>query len=324
MVTDSSRTVIEVWTPAKLNLFLEVRARRPDGYHDLETVMTAINLYDTLQFSSSNGTNIQLDVHWTWGQSSRVGRNGQESLTLENLRGDVPADANNLVVRALELLRRSVGDERGAAVRLMKRIPSAAGLGGASSDAAAALVAGNIGWGLRRSREQLQELAEELGSDVPFFLQARTAMCRGRGERITPLPWQSPWHVVIVRPPVGLATGEVFRRCQVPAGAQCRSWPNAGLGRARPAQSRDWMFNRLQFAAETLTPWIDHIRREFRRQQVLGHQLSGSGSCYFAVCHSHVHAAHVARRMAADGRWKVFQGVTDCAMHTRVRRHCRN
>lgn len=311
---------IEVWTPAKLNLFLEVLGRRSDGYHELETVMTAISLYDTLQFRASDNDEIQLDMQWTWGQASR---DGGADATLRNLRGEVPVGTGNLVVRALELLRTAAGVNGGAVVSLIKRIPSAAGLGGASSDAAGALWAGNIGWGIHWSVERLREVAAQIGSDVPFFLHARTALCRGRGEIITPLSLRNRWHVVVIRPPVGLGTAEVFRRCRVPEERERREWPRSRV-QVTSSRASESMFNRLQFAAEELTPWIDHMRREFQRQQVLGHQLSGSGSCYFGVCHNRAHATHVARRLASDGRWRVFQGITDCAMHTRVREHCHN
>src|SRR5690606_4305446 len=120
--------------------------------------------------------------------------------------GDLPTDRSNLAVRAVELLQARAGIEAGATMRLVKRIPSAAGLGGGSSDAAAALMAANQAWGLNWSVSKLETLAGELGSDVPFFLTPGAAICRGRGERVEPLPRTMPLHVVVVRPPVGLST----------------------------------------------------------------------------------------------------------------------
>ena len=127
---------------------------------------------------------------------------------------DVPRDGKNLVLRAVELVRRRTGTKQGARLRLIKRIPTAAGLGGGSSDAAAALVAANLGWKLGLSLPELAALAAELGSDVPFFLNRGPAVCRGRGERIEPADGLGLMNFVVVRPPEGLATAAVYGVCR--------------------------------------------------------------------------------------------------------------
>jgi 4-diphosphocytidyl-2-C-methyl-D-erythritol kinase len=187
-------------------------------------------------------------------------------------------------------------------------------VGGASSDAAAALVAANLGWNLGWSRERLAELAAELGSDVPFFLgciavgglrgdsvgglRGSAAICRGRGERIETLR-AARLCMVIVRPPVGLSTAEVYRRCRPassPASVQnLRQALECGMG---PRAARH-LANRLQAPAVELTPWIERLAEEFSRQDCLGHQMSGSGSSYFGICRSDRHARRVAARLRA-------------------------
>ncbi len=112
------------------------------------------------------------------------------------------------------LLRDRAGIRAGARLRLLKRIPATAGLGGGSSDAAAALLAGNVGWNLNWSRERLMELAAELGSDVPFFLAGGAAICRGRGEVVAPVGRLGTLFGVVVRPPVGLSTARVYGHCR--------------------------------------------------------------------------------------------------------------
>src|SRR5205823_2480704 len=120
--------------------------------------------------------------------------------------GELPQEADNLVTRAMQMLRSQAHVAAGARVQLLKRIPSAAGLGGGSSDAAAALVAANAGWELNWPQAELAALAARLGSDVPFFLGHGPALCRGRGEQIEPVGGLGCLHFVLVRPPAGLST----------------------------------------------------------------------------------------------------------------------
>src|SRR5688500_1378304 len=135
---------IEVTTPAKINLFLEVLGRRSDGYHEIETVLAAVSLYDTLRFTPLPEGGVELTCR------SAAAPPGDE----------LPSGPENLAWRTAELVRQRAGITAGASIELVKRIPSAAGLGGASSDAAAALVAANLAWRLDWPREQLLELAE--------------------------------------------------------------------------------------------------------------------------------------------------------------------
>ncbi len=153
------RKRIEIWTPAKLNLFLEVLGRRADGYHEIETLMVPVNLYDTLRFWATEDDRIELTCRGGRGESHSCGS------------GDLPPVEQNLVYRAATLLRQRSGLRCGLRVLLVKRIPPASGLGGGSSDAAAALVGANLVWGLHWATPRLAEVGAELGSDVPFFLR---------------------------------------------------------------------------------------------------------------------------------------------------------
>ena len=197
---------VVVYTPGKLNLSLEVLARRPDGYHEIETLMQAVAIFDTLDFTPTDGGEISLTCRWGLGLSAQS--------QADQAYGDLPAGEQNIVWRAVSRLRERAGIAQGASIHLLKRIPAAAGLGGALSDAAAALVAANRGWGLGWSHEKLAEVAAEIGSDVPFFLTRGTAICRGRGEQIEPLQRSARLSFVVVRPPVGLATPQVYQHCR--------------------------------------------------------------------------------------------------------------
>src|SRR5262249_14892267 len=154
-----------VAAPAKLNLFLEVRGKRPDGYHDLETLMVAVDLFDTLEV--------------------RPGPAG--AVALECDPPTLPAGPEDLVVKAALVLRNRVGrPDLGATIRLTKRIPTRAGLGGGSADAAVALLALNQIWKLAQTRDQLNAMAADIGSDVTFFLTPPAGWCTGRGEVVKP------------------------------------------------------------------------------------------------------------------------------------------
>lgn len=286
---------IVITTPAKLNLFLEVLAKRSDGFHEIETLMAPVTLYDTLYFRDEPRGPITLQCEFAVDHQQPTG--GDESF---------PVGADNLVSRALELIRRESSCDRGATVRLVKRIPVAGGLAGGSSDAAAALVAANVGWRLGYSREHLAELASQLGSDIPFFLYGGPAICRGRGERIESLRRFSPLHFVIVRPAVGLSTAAVYRACRPADQPLDAQGLGAAINTGDLSRIGRLLHNRLQPAAESLTPWIERMKREFEQFDVVGHQMSGSGTSYFGLCRNARHARHVAGRLRSRGQGQVF------------------
>jgi 4-diphosphocytidyl-2-C-methyl-D-erythritol kinase len=262
-----------VAAPAKLNLSLEILRKRPDGYHDLESLMVAVDLFDTLEL--------------------RATADGQITLACEP--ATLSAGPDNLVHKAAVALRNyAKRPQLGAAIRLTKRIPTQAGLGGGSSDAAAALAGLNQIWKLGLTREELLGIAASIGSDVAFFLTLPAAWCTGRGEVVTPESPAGGFHFVLVCPPVGLGTAGVYGRLAVskepvPGNAvrsAFRSGDAEALGRA--------IFNRLEEPAFVLEPLVGRIRRRLASLAACGAMMSGSGSAVFAVCRDRRHAAQVA------------------------------
>ena len=225
---------LELLAPAKLNLFLELKSRRPDGFHELETVMASVNLYDRLAFSVREDRSIRLSSE-------------------ERLPGELPPAKDNLVTKALVSLQQRFAISSGMDVRLTKRIPSQAGLGGASSDAATALVAGIKLWGINASFNELSGIAAELGSDVPFFLHGGIALCTGRGEIVQPIESLLPYPVLIAKPPTGLSTPEVFRHCEVPQKKMTSDFLLDAIARRDTRLLKRSMLNRLQPAAKKIT-----------------------------------------------------------------------
>jgi 4-diphosphocytidyl-2-C-methyl-D-erythritol kinase len=176
---------------AKINLMLRIGQRQPDGYHDLRTLMQSIGISDTLTLTARRGP-----------------------FALQTRAPGVPSDATNLVWRAADALWQSAGRTdapRDVHVKLDKGIPSAAGLGGGSADAAAALVGLNAVWDLHRPRKELMRIAATLGADVPFFLQCGTALCVGRGDEVYPVDDAARLGIVVIKPSFGVSTAEAYR-----------------------------------------------------------------------------------------------------------------
>jgi len=297
-----AKPVVTVLTPAKLNLFLEILRKREDGFHEIQTLMAPIAQWDTLRFQPTDSPSVRCECHWPVARVSPAIVAGQAIEPSSHAAQALPAESNNLAVRAALALREAAGVRSGAHMELIKRIPMAAGMAGGSSDCAAALVAANIGWGLNWSRERLAEIAGQLGSDVPYFLSQQPALCSGRGEHVAPQAGLAPLNFVIVQPPAGLSTAEVYRHCR-PAVAPRSVEPLLSAWRAgRLSELGKQLFNRLEAAAEQISPWVARLRDEFNRYDFLGHQLTGSGSAYFGLCHSAKHA----RRLAGSLRNRGF------------------
>jgi 4-diphosphocytidyl-2-C-methyl-D-erythritol kinase len=301
--------LVTVLTPAKVNLFLEVLARRPDGFHELDTLLATIDWCDTLEFRSTVEPEIDFACRWgagceAWGQSLRA------TTPESDLFGPLPAREENLAWRSVQLFRQRAQISAGAVVRLWKRIPAAAGLGGASADAAAALLAANEGWNVHWPAEKLAELAAELGSDVPFFLYGPRAICQGRGERVAPQQgrWRLP--VVVLRPPVGLSTPRVFGRCRPADVPQSSATVAAALETGNPAACREVLLNRLEPAARELSPWVARVQQELKSSGAVASAMSGSGSSCFAVGRTFRHA----RRLAARLRTMSWGAVAACRL----------
>ncbi len=282
---------LTIQAPAKVNLSLEVLARRPDGFHELETLMLAVSVFDTLSIEPAPTRELQVRCQWASGLAAAV-RNGQGVEHWQPL----PNTNDNLVWKALDRLRTAAGMEQGARVALVKRIPAQAGLGGASADAAAALLAANVAWQLNWPVCRLAELAAALGSDVAFFLTGGAAICRGRGEQIEVI--RPPrCSLVIVRPPVGLSTPSVFKKCRPAATRHAASGLQRAFARGDLAAAARSMHNDLQAPAEELSPWIGRLRDAFATTGCVAHQMSGSGSSYFGLYWHFGQARRIARRL---------------------------
>jgi len=295
-----------VHTPAKLNLFLHVLDRRDDGFHEIETLMRTISWRDTLSFEPTDSGQLTLDCQWAGGIEARR-RSGRGDF--REVYNDLPPPEENLVWRAAELIREASSTQQGARIWLRKRIPSAAGLGGASSDAAAAIAAANLAWGLNWPAERLREIATQLGSDIPFFLGEPMAICRGRGEILEPVGRDRQRYYVTVKPPLGLSTAAVYQQCS--PGEQTTATPIDSESKPiRNQKSPNQKSNQLTAAAYRLSPKLKRLAEEMAQMAGAPARMSGSGTSHFVTCRNARHARRVAALAAARRLGAVCCSVT--------------
>jgi len=255
------KAIYDVPAPAKLNLFLHVTGRRPDGLHLLQSVFMLIDWCDTLHFE------LRPDA----------------AISRQDLGEPLPAE--DLVLRAARSLQAASGTTRGAHIAIDKRVPAQAGLGGGSSDAATCLLALNRLWGLDFSVAQLARIGLALGADVPFFLGGRNAWVEGVGEQLKAVELPSG-RFVVVKPPQGLATALVFSDAQLKrtTDAAIISGFAASPGQAETDFQKDpfgFGRNDLQPAAQRLCPGVAEAL-EWLGSQGLAGRMTGSGSAVFA------------------------------------------
>ncbi|MDR0328578.1 MAG: 4-(cytidine 5'-diphospho)-2-C-methyl-D-erythritol kinase [Planctomycetaceae bacterium] len=277
-------------TPAKINLFFEVLGKRSDQFHDIVSIAVPIRLFDTLSFELTDDPQIRF-----------VCIGGGK---------DVPLDDTNLVVRAAKIIQQRFHVQRGAAITLTKRIPSQAGLGGRSSDAAAALRLACRTWNLDVSDSELIPIAAELGSDCPIFFFDVPTISTGRGEQIHPLPPVPPLWLVLLKPPEGLSTARVYAECMPLHDGQFRTTDDliAALSTGDAQKIGQRLFNRLEVPARSLWHRFDEIKQQLFSAGCLAVQMSGSGTTFFGLCQDETQAKDVFQQLQGGlkGNSEVF------------------
>lgn len=289
-------------TPAKLNLFLELLSKRSDGYHDIETIMTAVSCYDTLRMERSDQHDeIRLKTQWSPPPEYWQKTLGDASSALLN----IPDDQTNLICRSINKMRDVFGIKSGFEVIARKRTPAGAGMGGASSDSAAAILAVAMLSGIDRDAPELVQVAAELGSDVPFFLSSagpqksalasssshfsrsgnfQAALATGRGEQLAPFALARQLWFVVVYPPLALSTAAVYRVCKVPE-VPVRAKDFLDCLTSDDSNSLHFTsINRLLPAAQSLSPMISDLLSLMGDCCRVPAMMTGSGSACFCIC----------------------------------------
>ena len=280
--------------PAKINWFLNVLGLRDDGFHEIRSLMQKISLYDMLTFSPSNDLTLQSDT-------------------------SIPVE-QNLVYKAALLLKNTCGINKGALITLNKNIPAGAGLGGGSSDAASTLLGLNKLWSLNLSTGYLCNIAEQLGSDIPFFLYGPIAFSHGRGEKITPCKVAKSVNLLIVKPPFPVSTAWVYREYKNRIQAENKKtgiWEDASkkdpnfqayaklseltkkdneadnidyfirlLEKAEFGDLADLLTNDLESVTIKCFPVISEIKNRLKELGAIFSMMSGSGPAVFGIFRS--------------------------------------
>jgi len=273
-------------SPSKLNLFLEVLGKRPDGFHELDTVMLRTQFSDML--SASPNVSGRLTLRFS-------------DATVPAVTVGVPLDERNLILRAADALRQRCHVTAGADFVLHKQIPPQSGLGGGSGNAATALLACREIWNLSVSDDDLHTIAASLGSDINFLLAGcRAAVCRGRGEQIEPFSPASPLFFLAFRPKQGNSTPEVFRRTVLPSAHRSSAPLVAALVDGRIADLPQPCFNRLTAAAAMLNPAMAQLISRLERSTRQPVWMSGSGSTVYILCRSEPHLQQLRQQLLQE------------------------
>jgi 4-diphosphocytidyl-2-C-methyl-D-erythritol kinase len=268
--------MITISAPAKINLTLEVLGKRPDGYHEIRSIMQTVSLSDTLSFEPADGLSFGSDMpEWSAEKS--------------------------ILSKAAELLRKETGARSGASIFIQKRIPLLSGLGGDSSDAAATLMGLASLWGLGLSHADLSSLGQQLGSDVVFFFYGGTALAEGRGEIVSQLPGVAHEWIVLALPPVPRLPGKTKSLYQAltanhyTAGQITQAAIRDIEAGRQLAQSS--FFNTFENVAFALQPELETARQHILKIGARAVHLAGSGPTVFVVCNDRAEAEELAARL---------------------------
>ena len=262
---------------AKINLGLHIVGKRPDGFHDIETIFHRIDLFDVINIEKS------------------------ADISISCTDPSIPAGPENLCWKAAEILRKESGTAFGARITIEKNIPVGAGLGGGSSDAASVLTALNEMWGLSLRKDELLRLALNLGSDVPYFLEKSTAYGEGRGERLTPLELNLPYWIVLINPSIHISTPWAYSRLAEERKGIYPRRPNLleGIG--------DDLVNGILRAENDFEgivfrehPKIGKIKQQLKEFGALLSLMSGSGSTMFGLFNDKDHAVNALQTFSKE------------------------
>lgn len=270
---------------AKINLNLRVLGKRPDGFHELFTVFQTVSLHDSLSFSENE------DIRLTCDDTS------------------IPTDQRNLVVKAANLLKERSGIRLGVLLHLKKRIPAPGGLGGGSSNAAIALIGLSKLWKLDLSADDLQTMACELGSDVPYFLTGGTAIGSGRGTQIEPIEDLQVPHLLIVTPNVRVSTPDAFKSLDAPNLTTSDAERILIVCRFEARKLdllQSVLTNDMEPAVFAAYPEIERVKHTLLRLGAVGAMMSGSGASVFAVFDKEETRQTALKALGNEANWRKF------------------
>ena len=273
---------MKILSPAKINLFLQVTGKRPDGYHELFSLMCCVSLFDTVS--------LHFDT---------------QKIEIASSHPQIPLDETNLAHRAATLFFKTLGVKDGVKITIEKCIPVAAGLGGGSSNAASVLSGLNQHYDSPFSRDQLMSLGLQLGADVPFLLFQKPALAAGIGEELEAYPQRLPHHVIIVDPGFRVSTAEVFQNLNLRLTKCKKKFTKISLKKTGYNVSRH-SCNDLEAVTVSKYPEIKLIKEQLIKQGALGALMSGSGPSVFGLFSDQDQAGKAMQVLGCNPRWNAF------------------
>ncbi len=295
-----------VEAPGKINLTLEILGRRPDGFHNIRSVLLPVSLTETITVTTRPDTRITCH---TVGEGVRV-----------DALNDLPPE-QHLAVKAARALQRVCGIRRGCDIAITKRIPIGAGMGGGSADAAGVITALHHLWGTATPRHTLLQAAAEIGSDVPAMLHGGAVLMEGRGEILSPLlppgaPPPAPFWLVLLFPEIPVSTRIIYKNCVPDLTATSEVCENA-ISSVRNGDVRAasfWSFNGLQNTVNQLHPETERFCLALRTGGALSAMVSGSGSAVFGLAENREHALDIQQRVGKTVWSRVVSTMPDGVM----------
>ena len=284
---------MKILSPAKINLFLHIIGKRSDGYHNLETLMCCISLYDEvgIQFNTTN-----------------------TSVACSNPL--VPQNETNIAHRAATVFLNSMEMTDGVDITIKKRIPVAAGLGGGSSNAASVLLGLNDHFGHPFSTDQLISMGLSLGADVPFFIFQKPAIATGIGETLEAYSGLHPYHLLLINPGFNVSTAEIYRKLNLRLTKCKKKFTNASLNK-HGFDVALHLCNDLETVTASTYPEIVSVKEQLRHYGALGALMSGSGPTIFGIF-SDLKKAEIARdALLHNDRWQLY--IVDMIVNSGIR-----
>jgi 4-diphosphocytidyl-2-C-methyl-D-erythritol kinase len=254
-------------------------------FHEIETIMQEIDLVDNLRFEEI-----------------------EEGVRLECNNRIIPVNKDNLVCKAAILIQNECNIKKGVSISLEKNIPVGAGLGGGSSDAATTLKALNLLWNIGLNDDELMTLAGKLGSDIPFFIKGKTALCCGRGEKITPVEAKNKMDYLIIFPHVSISTATIYKNLRIDLTKKRKdvSFFSNALKHSEVAGIGKLIFNRLEEVVFATYPDLLHVKSSLEHFEFCGLSISGSGSAFFGLCNDRHQAEVIKNKVELSGMGNVF------------------
>ncbi len=273
---------MKMLSPAKVNLFLQVVGKRPDGYHDLVSLMCCIELYDTVSLTF-----------------------GLKATTISCAHPEVPEDETNLAYSAANCFFEKLKKNEGVAITIEKKIPVAAGLGGGSSNAASVLLGLNRHYNYPFSRDELMSLGLSIGADVPFFIFNQPALACGIGEKLEPYQLSEKLTFLLIYPGFGLATASVYKNLNLGL-TKCKKKLSYTLLKMQGFDVRSHLCNDLETVVEPKYPDISAAKEALLSHGAIGALMSGSGPTVFGLFSDPEKAREASHALKQNHPWQIY------------------